>query len=93
MNKHINSLRRIRSLKDASPTSELTECVISYESKKTIRSRVFLIVQTYLRQVDCVRDVHKTLMGLILRDTLGVLAVEVCCDELRGAIDRECLYV
>jgi hypothetical protein len=39
--------------------------------------------------VDCVRDVHKTLMGLILRETLGVLAVEVCCDELRGTIDRE----
>lgn len=39
--------------------------------------------------MDCVRDVHKTLMGLILRETLGVLAVEVCCDELRGTIERE----
>ena len=74
---------------DANPSKEMEECVIQYESKKTIRSRVFLIVRTYLRNVDCVRDVHKTLMGLILRDTLGVLAVEVCCDELRTAIDRK----
>lgn len=75
---------------DANPSKDMEECVIQYESKKTIRSRVFLIVQTYLRNVDCVRDVHKTLMGLILRETLGVLAVEVCCDELRSAIDRKC---
>lgn len=73
---------------DANPTIEMEECVIQYESKKTIKSRVFLIVQTYLHNVDCVRDVHKTLMGLILRETLGVLAVEICCDELRSTIDR-----
>lgn len=78
---------------DADPTHEIEECVIQYESKKTIKSRVFLIVQTYLHNVDCVRDVHKTLMGLILRETLGVLAVEVCCDELRSTIDRELLLL
>jgi len=83
------SLRRIRSIHDANPSLEMEECVIQYESKKTVKSRVFLIIQTYLRNVDCVRDVHKTLLGLILRETLGVLAVEVCCDELRGAIDRK----
>ena len=63
-------LRRIRSIMDANPTIEMEECVIQYESKKTIKSRVFLIVQTYLHNVDCVRDVHKTLMGLILRETI-----------------------
>ena len=86
-----NSLRRIRSIADANPTLELEECVIQYESRKTIKSRVYLIIQTFLHNVDCVRDVHKTLMGLILRQTLGVLAVEVCCDELRSTIDREFL--
>eukprot|EP00804_Cyclotella_cryptica_P011976 CCRYP_004449-RA/>CCRYP_004449-RA protein AED:0.03 eAED:0.03 QI:153/1/1/1/1/1/4/361/620 len=85
---YCRTLRRIRSIMDANPSKEMEECVIQYEGKKTIRSRVFLIIQTYLRNVDCVRDVHKTLMGLISRDTLGVLAVEVCCDELRSAIER-----
>jgi hypothetical protein len=78
---------------DANLTQEMEECVIQHESKKTIKSRVFLIVQTYLHNVDCVRDVHKTLMGLILRETLGVLAVEVCCDELRSTIDREFVFI
>lgn len=66
----------------------MEECVIRYESKKGIRSRVRVIVQTYLRNVDCVRDVHKTLMTLVLRATLEVLAVEVWCPELRGTVDR-----
>lgn len=86
---NINSLRRIRSIADANPTLDLEECVIQFESRKTIKSRVYLIIQTFLHNVDCVRDVHKTLKGLILRETLGVLAVEVCCDELRSTIDRE----
>ena len=61
---------------DENPSKQMEECVIQYETKKTIRSRVRLIVQTYLRNVDCVRDVHKILMKLILRATLEVLAVE-----------------
>lgn len=81
-------LRRIRSLSDANPNNPLSECVIQYEPKKSIRSRVRLIVQTYLRNVDCVRDVHKTLMNLILRATLEVLAVEVWCEEVKSTVDR-----
>jgi hypothetical protein len=82
------SLRRIRSLADANPSKPMEECVIRYESEKSIRSRVRVIVQTYLRNVDCVRDVHKTLMTLVLRATLEVLAVEVWCPELRSTVDR-----
>ncbi|KAL7532889.1 hypothetical protein ACHAXR_009353 [Thalassiosira sp. AJA248-18] len=85
---YCRTLRRIRSLSDASPTKPMEECVIQYESKKGIRSRVRVIVQTYLRNVDCVRDVHKTLMTLVLRATLEVLAVEVWCPELRSTVDR-----
>lgn len=73
---------------DANPSEPMEECVIRYESKKGIRSRVRVIVMTYLRNVDCVRDVHKTLMTLVLRATLEVLAVEVWCTELRSTVDR-----
>ena len=62
--------------------------MIQYEPKKAIRSRIGLIVRTYLRNVDCVRDVHKTLMTLVLRATLEVLAVEAWCPELRSTVDR-----
>ena len=84
----MNSLRRIRCLADANPDEPMQECVIQYEPKKAIRSRIGLIVRTYLRNVDCVRDVHKTLMTLILRATLEVLAIEAWCPELRSAVDR-----
>ena len=87
---HNISLRRIRSLSDANPSKPMEECVIQYLSKKAIRSRVRLIVQTYLRNVDCVRVVHKTLMTLVLRATLEVLAVEVWCPELRSTVDSKC---
>lgn len=83
------SLRRIRSLMDANPSKQMEECIIQYEPKKTIKARVQLIVQTYIRNVDCVRDVHTTLMNLILRATLEVLAVEVWCEELMGTVDSE----
>lgn len=86
------SLRKIRALSDANPSNLIEECVIQYGSKKGIRTRVRLIVQTYLRNVDCVKDVHKTLMTLILRATLEDLAVEVWCPELRVTVDRECIY-
>lgn len=94
----IFSLRRIRCLSDAESTSiasgnnnnrMLQECVIQWEPKKAIRSRIGLIVQTFLRNVDCVRDVHTTLMTLVLRATLEVLAVEVWCPELRSTVQRE----
>jgi len=85
---YCRTLRRIRCLLDADPSKPMEECVIQYEPKKAIRSRIRLIVQTYLRNVDCVRDVHKTLMTLVLRATLEVLAVEVWCPELRGTVDR-----
>jgi len=85
---YCRTLRRIRSLSDANPSKPMEECVIQYLSKKAIRSRVRLIVQTYLRNVDCVRVVHKTLMTLVLRATLEVLAVEVWCPELRSTVDR-----
>mmetsp|Transcript_40801 Transcript_40801/g.86889 ORF Transcript_40801/g.86889 Transcript_40801/m.86889 type:complete len:489 (-) Transcript_40801:109-1575(-) len=88
---HIISLRKIRALSEANPSNPMEECVIQHCSKKAIRTRVRLIVQTYLRNVDCVRDVHKTLMTLILRATLEVLAVEVWCPELRVTVDRKCL--
>lgn len=91
------SLRRIRCLSDAESTSTtsgnnnrmLQECVIQWEPKKAIRSRIGLIVQTFLRNVDCVRDVHTTLMTLVLRATLEVLAVEVWCPELRSTVQSE----
>jgi len=85
---YCRTLRRIRSLSDADPSKPMEECVLQYVSKKGIRSRVRLIIQTYLRSVDCVRDVHKTLMTLVLRATLEVLAVEVWCQELRSTVDR-----
>jgi hypothetical protein len=66
----------------------LEECIIQYEPKKTIRSRVRLIVQTFLGNVDCVRDVRKTLMSLVLKATLEVLAVEIWCEELSATVDR-----
>ena len=68
----------------------MEECVIRYESKKGICCRVKLIVDTYLSNVDTVQDVHKTLMTLVLRATLEVLAVEVWCPELRSTVDSEC---
>lgn len=92
---NISSLRRIRCLSDANPTTTssghplLQECVIQWEPKKAIRSRIGLIVQTFLRNVDCVRDVHTTLMTLVLRATLEVLAVEVWCPELRSTVQSE----
>ncbi len=74
---------------DANPDKQIEECVIQYEPKKTIRARVQVIVQTFLRNVDCVRDVHTTLMNLILRATLEVLAVEVWCEDLKSVVDSE----
>lgn len=74
---------------DANPEKQIEDCVIQYEPKKTIRARVQVIVQTFLRNVDCVRDVHTTLMNLILRATLEVLAVEVWCDDLKSVVDSE----
>jgi len=85
---YCRTLRRIRSLMDANPEKQIEDCVIQYEPKKTIRARVQVIVQTFLRNVDCVRDVHTTLMNLILRATLEVLAVEVWCDDLKSVVDR-----
>lgn len=86
---YCRDLRRIRALSDANPSNPMEECVIQYVSKRGIRTRrVRLIVQTYLRNVDCVRDVHKTLMSLILRATLEALAVEVLDQELRVTVDR-----
>lgn len=85
---YCKTLRRIRCLLDADPSKTMKECMIQYEPKKAIRSRIRLIVQTYLRNVDCVRDVHKTLMTLVLRATLEVLAVEVWCPELRDTVTR-----
>lgn len=82
------SLRRIRCLSDAIPDKQMQECVIQYEPKKAIRSRIGLIVRTFLRNVDCVRDVHKSLMTLVLRATLEILAVEAWCPELRSTVDR-----
>ena len=89
------SLRRIRCISDANPATTtsghliLQECVIQWEPKKAVRSRIELIVQTFLRNVDCVRDVHTTLMTLVLRATLEVLAVEVWCPELRSTVQSE----
>jgi len=83
------SLRRIRSLSDSNPSGPMEECVIQREPKKQIRARIGLIVQTYLRNVDCVRDVHTTLMTLVLTATLEVLAVEVWCPELRMTVDSK----
>jgi len=85
---YCRDLRRIRALSEANPSNPMEECVVQYDSKKGIRTRVRLIVETYLRNVDCVRDVHKTLMTLILRATLEVLAVEVWCPELKVTVDR-----
>jgi len=86
---YCRTLRRIRSIADANETTtQLEECVIQYEPKKTIRTRVKLIVQTFLGNVDCVRDVRKTLMSLILKATLEVLAVEIWCEELSSMVDR-----
>ncbi|KAL3800745.1 hypothetical protein ACHAW5_009315 [Stephanodiscus triporus] len=85
---YCRTLRRIRSLSDANPSGPMEECVIQREPKKQIRARIGLIVQTYLRNVDCVRDVHTTLMTLVLTATLEVLAVEVWCPELRTTVDR-----
>jgi len=85
---YCRSLRRIRVLMDSNPNKPMEEAVIQYEPKKTIRSRVRLIVQTYIRNVDCVRDVHKTIMALVLRMTLEVLAIEVWSEELYATIDR-----
>ncbi|EJK50064.1 hypothetical protein THAOC_31003 [Thalassiosira oceanica] len=85
---YCRSLRRIRVLMDANPNKPMEEAVIQYEPKKTIRSRVRLIVQTYLRNVDCVRDVHKTIMTLLLFSTMEVLAIEVWPEELYLTIDR-----
>jgi hypothetical protein len=85
---YCRTLRRIRSLADSNETKQLTECVIQYEPKKTIRSRVRLIVQTFLENVDSVGDVRKTLMSLILKATLEVLAVEIWCEELSAMVDR-----
>ena len=85
---YCRSLRRIRVLMDANPNEPMEESVIQHEPKKTIRSRVRLIVQTYLRNVDCVRDVHKTIMTLVLRMTMEVLAIEVWPEELYATIDR-----
>lgn len=83
------SLRRIRSLSDTNPSGPMEECVIQREPKKQIRARIGLIVQTYLRNVDCVRDVHTTLMTLVLTATLEVLAVEVWCPELRTTVESK----
>jgi len=66
----------------------MEECIIHHEPRKQTRTRIGLIVRTYLRNVDCVRDVHTTLMTLILTATLEVLAVEVWCPELRAAVDK-----
>ena len=86
---YCRSLRRIRSIADNSNgTKQLEECIIQWEPKKTVRSRVRLIVQTFLGNVDCVRDVRKTLMSLVLKATLEVLAVEIWCDELSTTVDR-----
>ncbi|KAL7498158.1 hypothetical protein ACHAWT_007838 [Skeletonema menzelii] len=86
---YCRTLRRIRSIADYSNgTKQLEECIILYEPKKSIRSRVRLIVQTFLSNVDCVRDVRKTLMNLILKATLEVLAVEIWCEELSDTVDR-----
>jgi len=86
---YCRTLRRIRSIADDSNgTKQLEECIIQYEPKKTIRSRVRLIVQTFLGNVDCVRDVRKTLMSLVLKSTLEVLAVEIWCEELSATVDR-----
>jgi len=86
---YCRTLRRIRSIADYSNgKKQLQECIIQCEPKKSIRSRVRLIVQTFLGNVDCVRDVHKTLMSLILKATLEVLAVEIWCEELSATVDR-----
>ena len=86
---YCRTLRRIRSIADYSNgTKQLEECIIQCEPKKSIRSRVRLIVQTFLSNVDCVRDVRKTLMNLILKATLEVLAVEIWCEELSTTVDR-----
>lgn len=86
---YCRTLRRIRSIADYSNgKKQLEECIIQCEPKKSIRSRVRLIVQTFLGNVDCVRDVHKTLMSLILKATLEVLAVEIWCEELSATVDR-----
>jgi hypothetical protein len=86
---YCRTLRRIRSIADYSNgAKQLEECIIQYEPKKTIRSRVRLIIQTFLGNVDCVRDVRKTLMSLILKATLEVLAVEIWCEELSATVDR-----
>mmetsp|Transcript_21161 Transcript_21161/g.32299 ORF Transcript_21161/g.32299 Transcript_21161/m.32299 type:complete len:640 (-) Transcript_21161:29-1948(-) len=86
---YCRTLRRIRSIADYSNgTKQLQECIIQCEPKKSIRSRARLIIQTFLGNVDCVRDVHKTLMSLILKATLEVLAVEIWCEELSTTVDR-----
>lgn len=66
----------------------MEECIIHHEPRKQTRARIGLIVQTYLRNIDCVRDVHTTLMTLILTATLEVLAVEVWCPELRATVEK-----
>lgn len=76
-------------MSDANPSGPMEECVIQREPKKQIRARIGLIVQTYLKNVDCVRDVHTTLMTLVLTATLEVLAVEVWCPELRTTVDSK----
>ncbi|KAL9188450.1 hypothetical protein ACHAXT_006828 [Thalassiosira profunda] len=85
---YCRALRRMRAMMDADPSKPMEECVIRYESKKGIRSYVRIIVQNYLRNVDCVRDVQKTLMNLVLRATLILLSVEVWCPELRETVHR-----
>ncbi|KAL7550995.1 hypothetical protein ACHAWF_017413 [Thalassiosira exigua] len=85
---YCRTLRRIRSLSDVDPTRPMEECVLRYESRRGVRNRVRVIVETYLRNVDCVRNVHRTLMTLVLRATLEVLAVECWCPELKGTVDR-----
>lgn len=42
--------------------------------------------------MDGVGSVHRTLMTLILRSTLEVLAVECWCPELRHAAESECFF-
>jgi hypothetical protein len=76
-------------MSDANTSGHMEECVIQHEPKKQIRARIGLIVQTYLRNVDCVRNVHTTLMTLVLTATLEVLAVEVWCPELRTTVDSK----
>lgn len=76
-------------MSDANTSGHMEECVIQHEPKKQIRARIGLIVQTYLRNVDCVRDVHRQLMTLVLTATLECLAIEVWCPELRTTVDSK----